>query len=27
MNAGEQWAVVDRAERRRLADEQERGKR
>ena len=25
MNAGEQWAVVDRAERRRLADEQERG--
>jgi predicted Fe-S protein YdhL (DUF1289 family) len=27
MSAGEQWAVVDRAERRRLADEQERGKR
>lgn len=27
MSAGEQWEVVDRAERRRLADEQERGKR
>ena len=27
MSAGEQWAVVDRAELRRLADEQERGKR
>lgn len=27
MSAGEQWAVVDRAERRRLAEEQERGKR
>jgi len=25
MNAGEQWAVVERAERRRLTDEQERG--
>jgi predicted Fe-S protein YdhL (DUF1289 family) len=25
MNPREQWAVVDRAERRRLADEQERG--
>lgn len=27
MSAGEQWVVVDRAQRRRLADEQERGKR
>jgi predicted Fe-S protein YdhL (DUF1289 family) len=26
MSAGEQWAVVERAERRRLADFQERGK-
>jgi predicted Fe-S protein YdhL (DUF1289 family) len=27
MSAGEQWAVVDRAQARRLANEQERGKR
>jgi predicted Fe-S protein YdhL (DUF1289 family) len=27
MSVGEQWAVVDRAQARRLANEQERGKR